>query len=122
VLYFYPKDDTPGCTIEACSFRDARNDLTDAGAQVVGISMDDTSSHDRFKARHNLGFTLLSDVTDEITKAYGAWGKNILGQEGLKRMTFIIDPSGIIKKTYSKVIPVNHAEKVLKDLKKLQNQ
>ena len=74
ILYFYPKDDTPGCTVEACSFRDARDELTELGAQVVGISKDDASSHDKFKSKHNLNFKLLSDTDGKVIESYGAWG------------------------------------------------
>src|SRR5690606_3211506 len=80
VLYFYPKDDTPGCTIEACSMRDARDELTEIGAEVVGISRDEAASHDKFKAKYNLNFTLLSDPDKTAMEAYGAWGKKQFGQ------------------------------------------
>ena len=120
VLYFYPKDDTPGCTIEACSLRDARDDLADAGAEVVGISKDDVSSHDAFKAKHNLDFTLLSDPKGVTIKAYGAWGKKMFGNEGILRKTFIIDPDGMVQKVYGRVTPLGHGEQVLRDLQVLR--
>src|SRR6476646_2764628 len=94
VLYFYPKDDTPGCTIEACSLRDARDDIAALGAQVVGISRDDANSHEKFKAKYSLNFTLLTDPDRVAHNAYGAWGKKQFGQEGTLRKTFIINPSG----------------------------
>lgn len=122
VLYFYPKDDTPGCTTEACSFRDANDELIDLGAEVVGISKDDTDSHRKFQAKHKLNFTLLSDTDDSTIRAYGAWGKKMFGREGILRKTFIISPKGEIVKTYGRVTPLGHGEKVLEDLKHLQAQ
>lgn len=120
VLYFYPKDDTPGCTVEACSLRDANDDLIAAGAQVVGISKDDTDSHRKFKAKHQLNFTLLSDPEGKTIEAYGAWGKKMFGREGILRKTFIIDPAGIIRKVYGRVTPAGHGTQVLQDLATLQ--
>ena len=81
VLYFYPKDDTPGCTVEACSLRDARDDITALGAEVVGISADDATSHEKFKAKHTLNFTLLSDPDRVAINTYGAWGTKMFGKE-----------------------------------------
>ncbi len=121
VLYFYPKDDTPGCTTQACSLRDARDDLTDLGAKVVGVSMDDASSHEKFKAKHNLNFTLLSDPEANTINAYGAWGKKMFGREGILRKTFIIDPQGKVQKVYGRANPIGHGESVVEALKKLQN-
>lgn len=120
VLYFYPKDDTPGCTVEACSLRDARDDLAELGAEVIGISKDDASSHDQFKAKHSLNFTLLSDKDGKVIDMYGAWGKKMFGQEGILRRTFIIDPDGIVRKVYGRVTPLGHGEQVIAELKKLQ--
>lgn len=120
VLYFYPKDDTPGCTIEACSLRDANDELIDLGAQVVGISKDDTDSHRAFKAKHKLNFTLLSDPSGETIRAYGAWGKKMFGVEGILRKTFIISPKGEVLKTYGRVTPLGHGDQVVEDLKRLQ--
>ncbi len=119
VLYFYPEDDTPGCTIQACSLRDARDDLLDLGAVVVGVSKDSINSHDAFKAKHSLNFTLLSDESKKVIEAYGAWGNKMFGHEGVLRKTFLIDPKGVVQKVYGKAIPVGHGEKVLEDLKKL---
>jgi peroxiredoxin Q/BCP len=122
VLYFYPKDDTPGCTVQACSLRDARDDLQDLGASVIGISKDSTQSHDKFKAKHSLNFTLLSDESGKTIKDYGAWGKKMFGIEGIQRKTFIIDPNGIVQKVYGRAVPVGHGETVLNELKALQNK
>jgi peroxiredoxin Q/BCP len=120
VLYFYPKDDTPGCTIEACSLRDAREQVTSLGAEIVGISMDTPESHEAFRNKHDLSFTLLSDPMGETIRAYGAWGKKMFGQEGILRKTFIIDPEGQVQKVYGRVTPLGHGEKVAADLKQLQ--
>ncbi len=119
VLYFYPKDDTPGCTTEACSMRDARDELTELGAEVVGISRDDADSHDKFKEKYNLNFTLLSDPDKRIIEVYGAWGKNRFGREEVLRKTFIINPDGQVVKVYSRVTPGAHGEQVVADLKLL---
>ena len=108
VLYFYPKDDTPGCTTEACSLRDARDDIVALGAQVVGVSMDDAASHEKFKAKHLLNFTLLSDPNKMAIEAYGAWGKKMFGKEGILRRTFIINPNGVVVNVYGRVTPVGH--------------
>lgn len=121
VLYFYPKDDTPGCTTEACSLRDANDELIALGANVVGVSKDDSDSHQQFKAKHKLNFTLLSDPTGKTIEAYGAWGKKMFGVEGILRKTFIIDPTGEIVKTYGRVTPLGHGEQVIADLKQLQS-
>lgn len=119
VLYFYPKDGTPGCTVEACSLRDARDDIAKLGAEIVGVSKDDASSHDKFKAKYSLNFTLLTDPDAEVMKQYGAWGKKMYGREGILRKTFIINPDGQVVKVYGRVIPVGHGSKVLEDLKQL---
>lgn len=121
VLYFYPKDDTPGCTIEACSLRDARDDLIDLGAEVVGVSKDSVDSHDKFKAKHSLNFTLLSDDSGEVIESYGAWGKKMFGNEGILRKTFIIDPNGNVQKVYGRVTPAGHGAQIISDLKELQS-
>lgn len=120
VLYFYPKDDTPGCTIEACSLRDARDELTELGAKVVGISKDDATSHDKFKAKHNINFTLLSDPDGTVLETYGAWGKKMFGKEGILRKTFIINPEGQVLKVYGRVTPLGHGDQVVAQLKELQ--
>jgi len=121
VLYFYPKDDTPGCTTEACSLRDARDELMDLGAEVVGISKDDPSSHEKFKAKHSLNFTLLSDPEGKVIDAYGAWGPKMFGKLGILRKTFLIDPSGMVRKVYGRVTPLGHGGQVIAQLKKLQS-
>lgn len=121
VLYFYPKDDTPGCTTEACSLRDARDDLAELGAEIVGISKDEPSSHEKFKAKHLLNFTLLSDSEGETIEAYGAWGAKMFGKFGIIRKTFIINPNGKVVKVYGRVTPLGHGEQVVAELQKLQS-
>lgn len=116
VLYFYPKDDTPGCTLEACSFRD-NVDLKKMGVEVVGISRDDGLSHEKFKSKYELDFTLLSDPEKEVIEAYGAWGKKMFGKEGIQRKTFIIDPDGQVVKVFGRVTPMNHADQVAAAIK-----
>lgn len=120
VLYFYPKDNTPGCTTEACGFRDARDELTDLGAEVIGISADDAASHEKFKTKFNLNFHLLSDVDKKVINAYGAWGPKMFGREGILRRTFLIDPKGMVQKVYGRVTPLGHGEQVIEELKRLQ--
>ena len=120
VLYFYPKDDTPGCTVEACAMRDARDDLTDLGAKVIGISKDDATAHEKFKAKYNLNFTLLSDPEGQVIEAYGAWGKKQFGREGILRKTFIISPEGQVVKVYGRVTPLGHGVQVTEELRRLQ--
>lgn len=120
VIYFYPKDDTPGCTTEACSIRDARDELVALGAEVVGVSKDDASSHEKFKAKHTLNFTLLSDPEGAMINAYGAWGKKMFGKEGILRRTFIINPEGIVVKVYGRVTPLGHGDDIVRTLKELQ--
>lgn len=121
VLYFYPADDTPGCTIEACSLRDARDDLAELGAQIVGVSKDDAPSHEKFKAKHSLNFTLLTDPEKVAINDYGAWGKKQFGMEGVLRKTFIINPNGQVVKVYGRVVPLGHGDQVVAELKKLQS-
>lgn len=120
VLYFYPKDDTPGCTLEACSLRDARSEITTLGAEIVGVSMDTPESHEAFRSKHDLPFVLLSDPMGETIRAYGAWGKKMFGHEGIIRKTFLIDPDGQVQKVYGRVTPVGHGEQIAGDLKQLQ--
>jgi peroxiredoxin Q/BCP len=121
VLYFYPKDDTPGCTTQACSLRDSRDDLTELGAKVVGVSQDEATAHEKFKAKYNLNFTLLTDSDGEVLRSYGAWGAKQFGREGILRKTFIIDPEGIVRKVYGRAVPIGHGEKVLADLRAIQS-
>lgn len=124
VLYFYPRDDTPGCTLEACNFRDERDAIAEFGnAVVIGISHDTVKSHKKFADKFNLNFTLLADPEHTTIEAYGAWQqKSMFGKKymGIQRMTVIIDPSGIIAKTYPKVDPRKHAAEIIHDLKALQ--
>lgn len=120
VLYFYPKDDTPGCTIEACSLRDARDDIAALGAEIIGVSKDDASSHDKFKEKYTLNFTLLSDPDKTAINDYGAWGKKQFGQEGVLRKTFIINPEGQVVKVYGRVTPLGHGDQIVDELQKLQ--
>ncbi len=119
ILYFYPKDDTPGCTAEACSFRDHESDLAKHGAAVLGVSTDSLESHDKFRGKHNLNFPLLSDQTADIAKMYGVWKeKNLYGRRtwGVARTTYWIGPDGRIKKIYKKIDTAKHAEEILADL------
>ena len=122
ILYFYPKDDTPGCTAEACSMRDARDTLAEMGAEIIGISKDDANSHEKFKAKYSLNFTLLTDSEGKVINEYGAWGKKMYGREGILRKTFIIDPSGEVVKVYGRVTPMGHGEQVIEELKRLQEK
>lgn len=122
VVYFYPKDGTPGCTVEACSFRDGRDMLNSLGAEIVGISKDSVKSHDKFVNKHSINFTLLSDPTTETIQAFGSWKqKKFMGREymGINRDTYIINPEGKIVKKYEGVNPIKHFEEVYKDLKEL---
>ena len=116
VLYFYPRDDTPGCTKEACAFRDHFADFKKRGAAVLGGRTDPVRSHDKFAAKFKLPFTLLADEDKKIVQAYGVWGeKSFLGRkyQGTNRVTFLIGPDGRIKQIWSKVKPDEHAEEVL---------
>ncbi len=116
ILYFYPKDDTPGCTKEACGFRDQWADFKKKGAVVLGVSTDKVKSHDKFVEKFKLPFTLLSDEDKKIVEAYGVWGqKSFMGRKymGTFRVTFLIGPDGRIKKIWPKVKPAEHAEEVL---------
>lgn len=119
VLYFYPKDDTPGCTKEACSFRDDYREYTQNGIVIIGISADSPESHRRFAEKYDLPFILLSDPEKHVLKAYGAWGeKSMYGKRymGVIRKTFLIDKDGIIVKIYPKVRVNGHSGEILKDL------
>jgi peroxiredoxin Q/BCP len=123
VLYFYPRDDTPGCTLEACSFRDTLLDLKQYGVEILGVSKDSVYSHKKFKEKHRLNFTILSDESKETIKAYGAWGvKKFMGKEfeGTIRKTYLIDKDGKIAKVYEKVNPSKHAKEILDDIKALE--
>ncbi len=116
ILYFYPKDDTPGCTTEACNFRDNFSAFLNAGVTVLGVSPDSTKSHLKFKTKHNLQFPLLSDVDHKVCEAYGVWGrKKMMGREydGVFRTTFLIGPDGLIQKVFKNVKPPEHAQEIL---------
>jgi len=122
ILYFYPKDDTSGCTKEACGFRDALSDFTGSGATVIGISRDSVASHDRFKAKHRLPFTLASDMDGKVCEAYSAWvEKSMYGRKhmGVDRSTFLIDGKGVIRRIWRKVKVPGHVEEVLAAVKEL---
>jgi peroxiredoxin Q/BCP len=116
ILYFYPKDDTPGCTAEACSFRDNYQALLGQGFQILGVSTDDEKSHQKFVTKYSLPFPLISDTDKKIVEAYGVWiEKNMYGKKymGVARKTFIIDKNGMIKKIISKVDTNNSSQQVL---------
>ena len=116
ILYFYPKDDTPGCTKEACAFRDNFAEFNKRGAVVLGVSPDSVKSHDKFVVKFKLPFTLLADEDKKIVEAYGVWGeKSFMGRKymGIHRVTFLIGPDGRIKKIWPEVKPDEHAAEVL---------
>ncbi len=119
LIYFYPKDDTPGCTTEACNFRDNYQDLSDAGLVVLGVSKDSVKSHKKFAEKFNLQFSLLSDEDGSLCEAYGVWGKKkFMGREymGIARKSFFIDEKGNIAKIYEDVKPKEHTQEVAKDI------
>ena len=116
VLYFYPRDDTPGCTTQACGIRDAYGEFERAGAVVLGVSPDDESSHVKFRAKYELPFTLLADTDHAVSEQYGVWGeKKFAGKRymGVKRSTFVIDADGTVKTVMHDVKPATHADDVL---------
>ena len=119
VLYFYPKDDTPGCTTEACHFRDDFKLLESLGAKVIGISIDDSFSHKKFAEKYNLPFPLLSDASGEVASRYGALN-NFLVIKLAKRYTYLINPQGKIAKIYLSVDTSKHSQEIIEDLKKLK--
>lgn len=124
LLYFYPKDDTPGCTKEACTLRDTYPKFKKLGVHVFGVSTDSSVSHDKFIKKFDLPFTLIPDENKELVRAYGVWGKKkFMGREymGTNRSSFLIDPKGKIAKIYEDVKPEKHAEEVLNDLKTLMS-
>ena len=124
LLYFYPKDDTPGCTKEACALRDAFPDFANLDGVVLGISPDTVKSHKKFAEKYGLPFTLLADPEKSVVNAYGVWGKKrFMGREyeGVFRASFLIDPSGTIAKAYESVKPEAHAAEVLADLDGLKS-
>ena len=120
VLFFYPKDDTPGCTTEACAFRDAEPDWSKSGAVVLGISVLDTKSKAKFAAKHRLNFPLLSDADHAVADAYGTWQeKSLYGRKymGVARITYLIGPDGKVLKRWDKVSPAQHVPEVLAALR-----
>jgi len=119
VLYFYPRDDTPGCTTEACEFRDAWDKVKGAGAVVLGVSPDTAASHKKFKSKFKLPFPLLADPDHTVAERYGAWGeRSMYGRkfQGILRTTFVIGPEGRIRKVFERVKPKGHAAEVLESL------
>jgi thioredoxin-dependent peroxiredoxin len=122
VIYFYPRDDTPGCTAEAQAFRDALNDFTGAGVTLVGVSADDVDSHGKFKAKHGINFTLASDTDSKLAQALGVWvEKSMYGKTymGMERATFLVDKGGVIRKIWRKVKVPGHAAEVLDTARRL---
>jgi len=119
ILYFYPKDNTPGCTAESCSLRDGYTDLQNLGFQVVGVSPDSEKSHQGFSQKFSLPFNLIADTEKEILKAYGAWGlKKMYGKEyeGVLRTTFVINGDGVIEKIFTKINTKDHVTQILNEL------
>lgn len=122
VLYFYPKDDTPGCVAEACSFRDANHVMQKRGVVVLGVSADDLSSHQKFAEKYGLPFPLLADTDTKVSQLYGVWKeKNMYGKKymGVNRETFLIDKEGIVRKVWPKVNAAEHAQEVLDTIESL---
>lgn len=122
VLYFYPKDDTPGCTTEACGFRDALPDFTGVDATVIGVSKDSPGKHDKFKAKYDLPFTLASDADGKVCEAYESWvEKSMYGRRymGIDRATFLIDKNGVVRNVWHKVKVTGHVDEVLRAAKAL---
>lgn len=125
ILYFYPKDDTPGCTVEACQFRDTFPKFKRSQAVVLGVSVDAVKKHAKFATKYELPFTLLSDEEKKVVELYGVWAKKkFMGREymGILRTTFLINPVGKIAKIYENVKPSGHAEEVLKDINELSGE
>ena len=119
VLYFYPKDDTPGCTKEACNFRDSYHELQRLGVQILGVSKDSIVSHKKFVEKYHLNFPILSDESKSVIKEYKSWGvKKFMGREfeGTIRNTYLINPKGKVEKFYEKVNPLSHSSEILKYL------
>ncbi|MFW6210207.1 MAG: thioredoxin-dependent thiol peroxidase [Patescibacteria group bacterium] len=122
VIYFYPKDDTPGCTKEACLIAEVYDEFATLGVTVYGVSKDTPASHQRFAEKYQLPFTLLSDESTEMMQAYGAWQeKSMFGKRymGIQRMSYLIDPANHVAKVYPKVTPADHAAELLRDLREL---
>ena len=125
VLYFYPKDDTPGCTKESCEFRDLKSEYEKVGASIYGMSADDATSHQQFISKYSLNFPLLADIGHKVADQYGVW---VIGEhngkkyEGIARTTFIISEKGNIEKIYPQVNPVGHADEILNYLKQARTK
>lgn len=122
LLYFYPKDDTPGCTTEACNFRDDYSEYEKMEITIVGISPDTVNKHTKFKEKHNLPFTLLADIDHKVSELYDVWGrKKFMGKEydGVFRTTFFIDKEGVIRKIFKNVKPAEHSKEVLRLLRNI---
>ena len=122
ILYFYPKDETPGCTKEACGFRDSLPDFSAANAEIIGVSKDSVAKHDKFKAKYDLPFALAADVDGEICEAYGTWvEKSMYGRKymGIERATFLIDGEGVLRGVWRKVKVKGHVDAVLAAAKDL---
>ena len=122
VLYFYPKDDTPGCSTEACSFRDANHEMQKRGVVVLGVSTDSVASHQKFAEKYGLPYPLLADTDATVSNLYGAYGeKNMYGKKfmGVTRSTFLIDGNGVVRKVWPKVKPDEHAQEVLDAIEEL---
>ena len=122
VLYFYPKDMTPGCTIEACSFRDNNDRLTALGARIIGISADSSASHTKFTEKHGLNFPLLADPDNKVTGLYGVYKmKSLYGRQfmGIERTTFVIDKAGVVRRIFPKVKVNGHTDEVIETLRAL---
>jgi thioredoxin-dependent peroxiredoxin len=120
LIYFYPKDDTPGCTTEACNFRDSKEDILKSNLIILGVSKDSVKSHKKFSEKYNLNFSILSDETTEMIKSYDAWApKKFMGREylGVLRKSFLIDEKGYIQKIYEEVKPKEHVSEVVFDIK-----
>lgn len=122
ILYFYPRDNTKGCTTEACNFRDDYSDYEKAEVTIIGVSPDSVKSHSNFAVKYSLPFTLLADQDHKVCELYGVWGlKKFMGREymGVFRTTFLIDKEGMIKKVYEKVKPADHSQQILADLSEI---
>jgi thioredoxin-dependent peroxiredoxin len=122
VLYFYPRDDTPGCTREACAFRDRKAELGQLGAAVLGVSPDDVASHEKFRDKHGLNFPILADVDHKVADDYGAWREKVrFGKRsmGIERSTFLIDADGLVRKVWKRVQVDGHDEQVIAALRSL---
>lgn len=123
LIYFYPKDNTPGCNKEACGFRDHYSAFDSLGVSVIGVSCDSEKSHQKFREKFSLPFSLIADEDQSVVNAFGVFGKKkFMGKtyEGIHRVSYLIDPKGMIAKVYPKVKPAEHAEQVIQDIKELR--